>query len=121
MVTTSAEWIVDVANVVGSRPDGWWRDRPGATRRLLRRVADAGIGSVIAVVEGAASTVADLPGVDVVRAAGSGDDEIVSQAARRPGAVVVTADRGLRGRLPQGTPVMGPRDFLDRLGPDPTE
>jgi hypothetical protein len=119
-MTTSAEWIVDTANVVGSRPDGWWRDRLGATRRLLRRISDTGIGTVVAVVEGGATTVADVPGIETVRAAGSGDDEVVSQAERRPGATVVTADRGLRARLPAGTPVMGPRDFLDRLIPDRT-
>ena len=33
--------LVDVANVVGSRPDGWWRDRAGATSRLLARLAAA--------------------------------------------------------------------------------
>ncbi len=27
--------VVDAANVVGSRPDGWWRNRAGAARRLL--------------------------------------------------------------------------------------
>ena len=26
--------VVDVANVMGSRPDGWWRDRAGAAARL---------------------------------------------------------------------------------------
>jgi 8-oxo-dGTP diphosphatase len=26
--------VVDVANVMGSRPDGWWRDRAGAAVRL---------------------------------------------------------------------------------------
>ena len=31
--------IVDSANVVGSRPDGWWRDRPGATVRLRDQLA----------------------------------------------------------------------------------
>ena len=30
--------VVDGANVVGSRPDGWWRDRPGAARRLAGRL-----------------------------------------------------------------------------------
>jgi predicted RNA-binding protein with PIN domain len=28
-------WIVDGMNLIGSRPDGWWRDRPGARRRLV--------------------------------------------------------------------------------------
>jgi 8-oxo-dGTP diphosphatase len=31
--------IVDVANVMGSRPDGWWRDRPGAAARLYTEIA----------------------------------------------------------------------------------
>jgi 8-oxo-dGTP diphosphatase len=31
--------IVDAANVIGSRPDGWWRDRAGAARRLVTGVA----------------------------------------------------------------------------------
>ena len=30
--------VVDAANVVGARPDGWWRDRPGAARRLAGRI-----------------------------------------------------------------------------------
>lgn len=30
--------IVDGMNVLGSRPDGWWRDRPGAMERLTRRL-----------------------------------------------------------------------------------
>ena len=35
-----AEWIVDGNNVMGSRPDGWWRDRRGAQRRLVGRLED---------------------------------------------------------------------------------
>ena len=31
--------VVDAANVVGSVPDGWWRDRAGATARLRDRLA----------------------------------------------------------------------------------
>jgi predicted RNA-binding protein with PIN domain len=30
--------IVDGMNVLGSRPDGWWRDRPAAMERLTRRL-----------------------------------------------------------------------------------
>jgi 8-oxo-dGTP pyrophosphatase MutT (NUDIX family) len=40
--------VVDAANVVGSRPDGWWHDRLGATRRLrdeLGAVARDGIAA----------------------------------------------------------------------------
>jgi hypothetical protein len=39
--------VVDVANVMGSRPDGWWRDRAGAAARLhaeLVRLAASGRG-----------------------------------------------------------------------------
>jgi predicted RNA-binding protein with PIN domain len=32
-------WIVDGMNVIGSRPDGWWRDRPAARRRLVAELA----------------------------------------------------------------------------------
>ena len=35
----AVDLVVDVANVLGSRPDGWWRDRAGAAavaRRALQ-------------------------------------------------------------------------------------
>jgi hypothetical protein len=32
-------WVVDGMNLIGSRPDGWWRDRPGARRRLVAELA----------------------------------------------------------------------------------
>lgn len=111
--------VVDVANVVGSRPDGWWRDRVGATQRLLGQLAAAdlgGLGPVVAVVEGRARAVGDEPGIEVVRAVGSGDDEVVAQVERRAtGCTVVTADRGLVGRLPGRTVVRGPGWLLHRL------
>ena len=33
-----ARLVVDGMNVIGSRPTGWWRDRPGAARTLLRQL-----------------------------------------------------------------------------------
>lgn len=104
--------IVDAANVVGSRPDGWWRDRVGATERLIERLrplgsvdADGGGGvgaaewgaddrfrlfaAIDVVVEGAARGVGDcgpLPGgreLRVHRAPGSGDDTVVERVRRR--------------------------------------
>ncbi|MFC3687172.1 hypothetical protein [Aquipuribacter hungaricus] len=107
--------VVDVANLLGSRPDGWWRDRAGATSRLLVALAAAGLGEVVAVVEGRAREVPDVTGLTVVRAGGSGDDEVVAQVLAHPGCTVVTADRGLRARLPPGTEVMGPGTLRDRL------
>jgi hypothetical protein len=48
--------VVDGANVVGSRPDGWWKDRPGAARRLHEQLAvtDLHYDEVVLVLEGAA-------------------------------------------------------------------
>lgn len=109
--------LVDVANVVGSRPDGWWRDRVGATSRLLERLAALRGFEVVAVVEGRARAASAPDGVTVVRADGSGDDALAALVADRSGEdlLVVTADRGLRARLPPGTAVTGPSWLLDRL------
>ena len=122
--------LVDAANVVGARPDGWWRDRAGAAERLLARLAvlpgrtvagpggeDLTVTGVVAVVEGRARAAAAPEGVRVVRAPGSGDDALAATAAELAGdpLLVVTADRGLRARLPAGVPVAGPGWLLDRL------
>jgi hypothetical protein len=124
--------LVDAANVVGARPDGWWRDRAGATTRLLGRLASlAGrrlpvpgrdpvvVAEVVVVVEGRARDVRAPEGVRLVRAPGSGDDELAAEAARlaAEGAdvVAVTADRGLRARLPPEVAVTGPATLLGAL------
>ncbi len=119
--------LVDAANVVGARPDGWWRDRPGATTRLLSRLAGlpgrevdgAVVAEVVVVVEGAARDVPAPDGVRLVRAAGSGDDALAATAnglaAAGRAVLAVTADRGLRSRLPPGTAVTGPGRLLDVL------
>ncbi|WP_377268964.1 NTP pyrophosphohydrolase [Peterkaempfera sp. SMS 1(5)a] len=125
--------IVDGANVVGSVPDGWWRDRPAAAARLrdaLVAVAERGLpdaGSapewargrleVLLVVEGAARGLAEVPGVRVASAAGSGDDLIVRLAgeAGQRRCLVVTADRELRSRVVAlGAEVVGPRTVRPR-------
>lgn len=117
--------VVDAANVVGSVPDGWWRDRAQAARRLrdsLAPLAAAGLAEVpgqvevVLVVEGAARGVEEIPGVRVERANGSGDDAIVAlvtgERDRAGGVVVVTADRGLRERVTEvGARVLGPRSL----------
>ncbi|MEV2251861.1 NTP pyrophosphohydrolase [Streptomyces sp. NPDC050147] len=117
--------VVDGANVVGSVPDGWWRDRRGAAERLRDRLvayADEGVAGhpgpldVVLVVEGAARGVESIEGVRVVSAPGSGDDTIVelaADAADRP-CVVVTADRELRRRVGEwGARSVGPRTVRD--------
>lgn len=121
--------VVDAANVVGSVPDGWWRDRAGAAARLLSRLAALSAAGVEAealglpgatwfpemhaVVEGRARDVAGVAGVDVVRAQGSGDDAIVATAAELVASghtvTVVTSDRELRARVSSlGAQVHGP-------------
>jgi hypothetical protein len=118
--------VVDAANVIGSVPDGWWRDRAGAARRLrdaLVPVAAGGLPGlpapleVVLVVEGAARDVPGVTGVRVVAAPGSGDDAIVDlvrAAGPRP-RTVVTADRALRERVrAAGAEVIGPRSVPRR-------
>ncbi|MGA5203975.1 NTP pyrophosphohydrolase [Streptomyces variegatus] len=110
--------VVDAANVVGSVPDGWWRDRRGAAERLRDRLASEGVPAVsgpveiVLVVEGAARGVESVPGVRVSSAPGSGDDhivEVVSSAGDRA-VLVITADRELRRRVGElGAEVAGPR------------
>ena len=116
--------IVDAANVIGSRPDGWWRDRPGAARGFVDRVTAAVAAGrleapVVVVLEGAARAGVEEgplgPGITVVHAPGAGDDAIVAEAGA-PDARVVTADRGLRRRIDAlGAVAVGPRWLWDRL------
>jgi predicted RNA-binding protein with PIN domain len=100
--------VVDGANVVGSRPDGWWRDRAGAAARLHGRlaVADTSYDEIVLVLEGQAK--AGVPrGRDshlrTVHAAKDGDSSIIKEAAaardRGGDVVVITADRALGQRV----------------------
>lgn len=119
---------MDAANVMGSRPNGWWRDRAGAAARLCEDISGAVQagrlpGPVTVVLEGQARAgVAerDEDGLRVVHAAGGGDDTIATVSADAAAAgspvTVVTADRELRARvIAAGCDVAGPRWLLDRL------
>jgi predicted RNA-binding protein with PIN domain len=126
-------WLVDAMNVIGSRPDGWWRDRAGAARRLTAQLQQlaADSGDQIAVTfEGQA--VPDLPagrhdGVTVLYARRGGqnaaDDRIVEEVSSDddPGSLtVVTSDRDLARRVRDlGASVVGPNVLLGRLAPPP--
>jgi 8-oxo-dGTP diphosphatase len=133
--------VIDVANVMGARADGWWRDRAGAALRLGREVdalarrgaeATSEVGMWVLVLEGRARQAAAMllasegegegesPLVRVVSAPGSGDDAIVGVvaevAARDERCLVVTADRELRRRCEElNASVVGPRWLLALL------
>jgi hypothetical protein len=121
----SAMLLIDAANVVGSQPTGWWRDRAGAAQTFVQRVRDATAagrlaGPVVIVLEGQArrgATEGAIGGVEVVHAAGEGDDALAELADRGSQPVtLVTADRGLSERARRvGAEVVGPRWLLDRL------
>jgi predicted RNA-binding protein with PIN domain len=122
-------WIVDAMNVLGARPDGWWRNRRAAVRRLvdtLARFVSASGDRVTLVVDGRPAE--DLPegehqGVSVVyatrRGADAADDRIVElvAAAAEPGAIqVVTSDRDLQDRVRRlGAGVRGAGTWLREL------
>ncbi|WP_425309603.1 hypothetical protein AADG42_12820 [Ammonicoccus fulvus] len=111
--------VVDAANVVGSVPDGWWRDRAGAAARVYAGLAavTASYDRVVFVLEGKAR--AGVPegtqgSITTVHAAGEGDDEIVAQCrSLAEGDVQITlatADRGLIARVASvGVRIVGPR------------
>ena len=119
--------IVDGNNVLGSRPDGWWRDRAGATRRLVERLGawSARTGEELVVVfDGAPPPgLVAPPGVDVRFAPGPGpgaaDDAIAALVAAAPERMqVVTSDAGLARRVrAHGAEVVGAGGFRDRVDP----
>lgn len=123
--------IVDTANVMGSRADGWWRDRHGAATRLRDQIDaleglrlppfDVAFPELVMIVEGKARGVGDGANVRVISATGEGDDTIVDtvrEYADDPDAdvYVVTADRELKRRSQAaGARILGPRWLLEQL------
>ncbi len=130
--------LVDVANVTGSRPDGWWHDRLGAAAKFRDQIAAsvreglpaAALGlpgttwwpETHLVVEGQARGLQPVSGIEVHAASRDGDQLLTELAAAhaqdrpRDHVVAVTADRELRGRLEKtGATVVGPHAVLDLL------
>jgi predicted RNA-binding protein with PIN domain len=123
-----ARLVVDGMNVIGARPDGWWKDRDGAVARLLgrlQRLAKSG-RDVVLVLDGRPPP--DLAegehgGVRVAYARRPGRDaaddrivELVEADAEPATLVVATSDRALAARVRAlGAAVMGAGRLLGRL------
>jgi hypothetical protein len=121
----NAMLLVDAANVIGSRPNGWWRDRPGAARSFVQQIREGAVSGridtpVVVVLEGASRKGMDEGLVDrvtVVHAPGSGDDALIAVASESDTPVrLVTADRELSARAVKvGAEVVGPKWLLSAL------
>jgi predicted RNA-binding protein with PIN domain len=121
-------WLVDASNVIGSVPDGWWKDRAGATRRLLEAVREyaqrTGDELVVVLDAGPAELEGSEGGVTVVRAPRRGRDAADEEIARRLAAeptpqevYVATSDRALAEQVRAlGAEVEGARAFRRRIG-----
>ena len=118
--------VVDGNNVIGTVPDGWWRNRRAAARRLLSRLQclQARTGAELILVLDVVDP--DLPEGDhagvVVRYAtrqgpNAADDRIRDLVAgiEHGGLEVVTSDRALAADIRSPAVVVSARSFLDRL------
>ncbi|MCK0177411.1 MULTISPECIES: NYN domain-containing protein [Mycobacteriaceae] len=121
-------WIVDGMNVIGCRPDGWWRDRRGAIDALVERLdrwAQAHDADVTVVFEQPLTPPPDAAGIRIAYAprasANSADDEIVrlvSADAHPQDLLVVTSDRTLTERVvAAGASVHPAARFRDEIDP----
>lgn len=128
-------WVIDAFNVLGARPDGWWRDRAGALSALVDEITRWRAEHdepVLVMVDGRPQPLGPPPGewygVEVRYAGHSdrnaADDAIVELlgaegdgwSTDRDGIVVVTSDRDLASRVEAiGTSVEGAGAFRRRL------
>jgi len=117
-------YLVDASNVIGSRPDGWWRDRKAADDRLIAAVARLPSGEdhyTVVLDRGGKNWEHD--GVTVLHASRPGrnaaDDRIVDEVEQADDVddlVIVTGDRELRRRVEErGARVASARRFRDQL------
>jgi predicted RNA-binding protein with PIN domain len=123
-------WIVDAMNVIGTRPDGWWKNRGSAMAGLVDRLDHwaSAEGHHVTVVFEHPMSPPILSSVIEIRhapeaAANSADDEIVRlvRAADRPGEItVVTSDIALADRVREAGasayPAANFRNLIDPVG-----
>ena len=118
-------WFVDAMNVIGSRPDGWWKDRHAAMERLVEQLEALAVdGEAVTVFfEREPSPPIGSRVLEIAHAAAArpnaADDEIVRRlsAESDPAAItVVTSDRRLAGRVRAiGARVEAASEFRRRL------
>jgi len=119
-------WLIDGMNVIGTRPDGWWRDRDAAMLRLvdlLERWAAADGENVTVVFERPPSPPIRSSVIEVAHAPrprpNAADHEIIRRLAELPNAAavrVVTSDRWLADHAEAaGATVLGAESFRSRL------
>ena len=119
-------WLIDGMNVIGTRPDSWWKDRDAAMLRLvdlLERWAAAEGEDVVVVFERPPSPPIRSTVIEVTHAprpkANAADDEIIRRLRAEPeqhSIVVVTSDRWLSDRASaEGASVVGSETFRARL------
>jgi predicted RNA-binding protein with PIN domain len=118
-------WIVDGMNVIGSRPTGWWRDRPRAMRELVGELEAfaARSGEPVSVVFDGRPFDLESDAIDVSFASRRGpnaaDDDIAAlvESSAEPGELsVVTSDADLARRVSAaGASVVGSGEFRRRL------
>jgi predicted RNA-binding protein with PIN domain len=118
--------VVDGNNVMGSRPDGWWKDRAGAARRHVAELgawAEREERDVLVVFDGPAVEIDAPPRVEVRFAGRRGRDAadhdiaaFVAAHAAPERLRVVTSDAELARRVrAHGAEVAGARTLLDQL------
>ena len=119
-------WLVDGMNLIGSRPTGWWRDRPKAMRELVQELEGFAAASgepVTVVFDGRPFEIDDPEGVTVLFASQRGrdaaDHDIAALAAGDEdptGLRVVSSDRALADRVRKsGAGVVSTGEFRRRL------
>ena len=118
-------WIVDGNNVMGARPDGWWRDREAAARDLAARVAAFArtTGDPVTLYFDGPRRDLGQPGLDVVfadRPGRNAADAAIAERVEADGTPerlrVVTSDRELASRVrAAGADIEGAGRFRGRL------
>jgi predicted RNA-binding protein with PIN domain len=123
-------WLIDGMNVIGSRPDGWWKDRDKAMAALVGELelwAEAHDDDVTVVFERQPRPAIVSELIEVAhasrRGADAGDDEIVRRLKAADDAeqfTVVTSDKRLIGRVRAiGAASESAGEFLRRLSEAP--